>query len=106
MKRQLPTGFEGVANDAKAVIDQIVVERQQARLAMLKVDLEFITKTSARILDVLQRTTIGDKLSPEDDRRMTDLQDKVRASRHEIASNSDDFFSWHNEMLRRAREGR
>ena len=72
-------------------------------LQNLKDDMAFIARVSSRINDVLSRTTFDGQQSPRQELLMKQLEEEVVLARSAINHISNEFFSWHNEMVRLAR---
>ena len=68
-------------------------------------DMALIAEITSRISGTISRTTFDDDRQPDEQtKRLAKIEAEVHSLRFEVASLSDNFFSWHNEMLRLARQ--
>lgn len=74
----------------------------------VKESMKFLASASARILQVLEETSIsGGDLTANQKLLLHELRDKAVSSRHEFQRLTDSFysfFSWHNAMTKRGRK--
>ena len=70
----------------------------------IRKDVELIARLSTRVNDTLSRTTFSGCRSKCDwDKRLVKIKEDAQSIKHEMVELCDEFFSWHNELIRLAR---